>query len=448
MVEPAKDDKSSEKPVQKTSDSTPASPTTTGAKPAASARKGSGLIGKLFTGLVLLLILLGAAGYAALIFRDKDERVKVAADYIESELAQAQHLMNTAPQRLTELLGEKKAPVAEDVSTAAPAPGPSDEPTPPATATELPAIDKQIAEPAPANEKPAATTPAESEKAPEAPKTAERSKEAAPEKIVEPPHSTEAAIKTPEPAKEIIAAPKPVEKPVESAPSTPTATATGAAANDDLTAKDLVNALEGRIEALSEEVKTLREKLDQPKNETRATPVAGGASSEAATVVIAFALQKELDAGRPYADEIAALTRTGADQALLDVLSPMATSGAPTGVQLRDQFKPIAKKIHAEEPSEQQDLASHLLHGASKLVHVRPAGTDHPETLDGNLAKIDAALTHDNFVAAAAAFAAMPEWARTQAGEFAQTLDKRAAIAKAAEDLLHGAIAGLGGVKK
>ena len=446
MVEPAKDDKSSEKPVQKTSDSTPASSATTGAKPAASARKGSGLIGKLFTGLILLLILLGAAGYAALIFRDKDERVKVAADYIESELAQAQHLMNTAPQRLTELLGEKKAPAVEDVSTAAPASAPSDEPTPPATATELPAIDKQIAEPAPANEKPAATTPAESEKAPEAPKTAERSKEAAPEKIGEPPHSTEAAIKTPDPAKEIIATPKPIEKPVESAPSAPTAAS--AAANDDLTAKDLVNALEGRIEALSEEVKTLREKLDQPKNETRATPVAGGASSEAATVVIAFALQKELDAGRPYADEIAALTRTGADPALLDVLSPMATSGAPTGVQLRDQFKPIAKKIHAEEPSEQQDLASHLLHGASKLVHVRPAGTDHPETLDGNLAKIDAALTHDNFTAAAAAFAAMPEWARMQAGEFAQTLDKRAAIAKAAEDLLHGAIAGLGGVKK
>ena len=41
-------------------------------------------------------------------------------------------------------------------------------------------------------------------------------------------------------------------------------------------------------------------------------------------------------AGRPYADEIAALTRTGADPALLGVLSPMADSGAPTGAQLRD----------------------------------------------------------------------------------------------------------------
>lgn len=435
MVEPAKDDKSPEQPVQKASDSGASSPAATGAKPKAAARKGSGLIGKLFTTLVLLLILLGVAGYAALIFRDRDERIKVAADFIENELAQAQQLMNVAPQRLTALLGDKTPSGAGEASATAPLPATSDEP-PVATATELPAIDKQIAEPAPANEKPATTPPAETEKASEVPKTAESTNVLEPEKVVEPPHPAETAIKAPETPKPLIAAPGSVEKPVESA------------ANDDLTTKDLVNALEGRIDALSDELKSLRERLDQPKNETRATPVAGGASGEAATVVIAFALQKELDSGRPYADEIAALTRTGADQALLDILSPMASGGAPTGAQLRDLFKPLAKKIHAEEPAEQQDLASHLIHGASKLVHVRPAGTDHPESLDGNLARIDAALTHDNFAAAAAAFAAMPEWARTQAGEFGQTLDKRAAIAKAAEDLLHGAIAGLGGVRK
>ncbi len=438
MVEPAKDDKSPEQPVQKASDSTGAKSQTSsaGAKTATPARKGSGLIGKLFTSLVLLLILLGVAGYAALMFRDKDERIKVAADYIESELVQVQNLIDTAPKRLTALLGEKKLAAAGDNPTSAPTPA-DEAASSPAVQTELPSIDKQSAEPAPV-----------SEKASEAQKAAEQLKVAKPEKVVEAPHLAETPIKAPEPPKEMVAAPKPIEKPVESAPPAMVDAKTSTVANDDLSATDLVNALEGRIEALSEEVKSLRERLDQPKNETRATPVAGGASSEAATVVIAFALQKELDAGRPYADEIAALTRTGADPALLDVLSPMANSGAPTGAQLRDQFKPIAKKIHAEEPAEQQDLASHLIHGASKLVHVRPTGTEQPETLDGNLAKIDAALTHDNFVAAAATLAAMPEWTRTLAGEFAQALDKRAAIAKAAEDLLHGAIAGLGGVKK
>ena len=411
MVEPAKDENNTQQPAQKTPDSREGRKS----QPTAPVRQGSGLIGKLFTSLALLLILLGAAGYAALIFRDKDERVKVAADYIESELGQAQELMNTAPKRIAELLGDKKTAASEDTLASPTRPSSPVEPAPPSAAsTEPPTIDKPVAEPA-------APAPIESEKAADAQKTAEQPKAPEPEKLVEAPRQS----------------PPEAPKPVESAP-----------ARDELSAMDLVHALEGRVEALSEELKNLREKLDQPKNETRATPVAGGSASEAATVVIAFALQKELDAGRPYADEIAALTRTGADPAVLGVLTAMAESGAPTGAKLRELFKPLAKKIRAEEPTEEQDLAAHILHGASKLVRVRPTGTDQPETLDGNLAKIDAALTHDNFAAAAAAFAALPEWARSQAGEFAQALDKRLAIAKASEDLLHGAIGALGGVRK
>lgn len=432
MVEPAKDENKTQPPAQKTPDPkdggksqpTPAA----GAKTAAPGRRGSGLIGKLFLSLVLLLVVLGAAGYATLIFRDKDERVKVAADYIESELGQAQALMNTAPERIVALLGGKKTAAPEDAPASA---------TSPVPAVETPQTSTASPEP-PASEKPAAAAPVEGEAAADVQKTAEQPKASEPEKMVEAPPPA------PEPAKRAEA-----PRAVESAPiAAAQETKTGATDKDELSATDLVNALEGRVEALSEELKILREKLDQPKNETRATPVAGGSAGEAATVVIAFALQKELDAGRPYADEIAALTRTGADPNVLGVLAPMADSGAPTGAKLRELFKPLAKKIRAEEPTEEHDLASHIIHGASKLVRVRPTGTEQPETLDGNLAKIDAALTHDNFAAAAAAYAALPEWARAQAGEFAQSLDKRLAVAKAAEDLLHGAIAALGGVNK
>ena len=431
MVEPAKDEKNTQQPAQKTPDPKDG----TKGRAAAPVRRGSGLIGKLFSALVLLLILLGAAGYGALIFRDRDERVKVAADYIESELGRAQELINTAPKRIARLLGDHKTDASGDAPTSPTNPPPAVEPEQPAAASSEPSgAASQIAEPAPANEKPAAPGAMESDTSTQAEPGAEQSKGPAPEKLVE-------AARPP--------APLETPKPVETTPS-PAALEgkTGAGIKDELSATDLVNALEGRVEALSEELKSLREKLDQPKNETRAAPVAGGSSGEGATVVIAFALQKELDAGRPYADEIAALTRTGADPAVLGVLAPMSESGAPTGARLREMFKPLAKKIRAEEPTEEQDLASHIIHGASKLVRVRPTGSDQPETLDGNLAKIDAALTHDDFAAAAAAFAALPEWARSQAGEFGQTLDKRQAIAKASEDLLHGAIAALGGVKK
>jgi hypothetical protein len=416
MVEPVKDEKKPEQPAQKSTG--PAAGKDAAATPAKSVprgKKASGLIGKLFSALVLLLMIVGAAGYAALIFRDRDERIKVAADFIENELAEAQNLVDTAPKRFAGLLGKKNA--NDDAPASAMSPPPAVDPP----------------QPEPVGDKPAASAQIEGERTPETGKVAEQPKAQAPEMAPE----------APQPA------PQESPKPAESAlmPATPEIK-TAMTAKDDLSVTDLVNALEGRVEALSEEVKSLREKLDQPKNETRATPVAGGASGEAATVVIAFALQKELDAGRPYTDEIAALTRTGADPAILGILTPMAESGAPTGASLREIFKPLAKKIRAEEPTEEQDLTSHIIHGASKLVRVRPTGAEQPETLDGNLAKIDAALTHDNFAAAAAAFAALPEWARSQGDAFAQTLDKRLAVAKAAEDLLHGAIAALGGVRK
>ena len=372
-------------------------------------RKPLSLIVSLFTALLYILVAIGILGYAVLIFRDKDERVKVAADYIERKLDKAQQVINAAPGRFPLLLGGSTIPAAGDSVSGDPPP--AAEPTRP-TVPEPSASDRQEAQSTPAKENPPAPAP-------------------------------ESSLQTQ------TDLPSASTKPVESAtaPAAPEVK-TATVAKDELSSTDLVNALEGRIEALSEELKNLREKQVQSSKETAASQGAGGSSGEAATVVIAFALQKELDAGRPYADEIAALTRTGADPAVLSVLATMAESGAPTGARLRENFKPLAKKIRAEEPTAEQDLATHIIHGASKLVRVRPTGTEQPETLDGTLAKIDAALTHDDYAAAAAAFAALPEWAQSQAGDFAQTLEKRLAVAKASDNLLHGAIAALGGVKK
>ena len=450
MVEPVKDEKNAEQPTQESRGSAAgrqvgATPAADGAKPPTPNPRRSGLMGKLFAALILLLATLGAAGYAALIFRDKDERVKVAADYIESELGEAQSFIDKAPKRLAGLLNREK------IETPDPLPASEASQSAAGSAEPTPTADRPVAEPTPTTEKPAASASDESVKSPESQKTADQPTEKEPEKPSEtiPSPSRESLGQIPPGAasetSQIVEAPKAVDSAAQAGTAE---VKTASPAKDDLTTTDLVYALEGRIEALSEEVRSLREKLDQPKNETRAAPVAGGSSSEAATVVIAFALQKELEAGRPYADEIAALTRTGADPVVLGVLTTMAETGAPTGARLHEIFKPLAKKIRAEEPTVEEDLASHLIHGASKLVRVRPTGTEQPETLDGALAKIDAALTHDNFVAAAAAFATLPAWARSKAGEFAQTLDKRLAIARAADDLLHGAIAALGGVKK
>ena len=77
-------------------------------------------------------------------------------------------------------------------------------------------------------------------------------------------------------------------------------------------------------------------------------------------------------------------------------------------------------------------------------MKVRPVGNAHPETLEGRLEQIAAALTHSDFAAADKLFEALPEEARAEAGDFGQMLRQRAEAARAADDLLHGAIAVLG----
>ncbi|MDP3554616.1 COG4223 family protein, partial [Methylocystis sp.] len=224
-----------------------------------------------------------------------------------------------------------------------------------------------------------------------------------------------------------------------------------------LTASELMTALEGRIDELGNETKALRERLESSKGETRAAPDATAATAAktpdgpAAIVVVAFALQRELEAGRPYALETKALTRLGADPAALAALSPLAEKGAPTAAQLKTDFAPAAKRIRALESGASGDLTEHLMKGASKLVRVRPSGqapTTEAQTVEEKVAHIEAALTHGDLAQASAVFAALPEAAQNEAKDFGATLRARVDAGRAADDLLHGAIAALGATKE
>ncbi|WP_036284480.1 COG4223 family protein [Methylocystis sp. ATCC 49242] len=409
-------------------------------KPPGAARRGGGLLMKLSGSALLLLIAIGAGGYGALIFKDKDPRIRLVADYVESGVGEAQSALDKAQASLAELMGETKPAKGSKVTTYRAAPlAQSPEP-------------EKAPEPVKAPEP--AKAPERVEKAPEAPAAPAQpafsaadavALEARVEATVE--ASNELARKALQLAESALAAAEAAKSGRAAAPG-----ATAPADAGGFTAEEMSSALEGRIDALGDQLKALADRLDSPKNETRAAPEAEAPKAPAAdgaatTVVVAFTLQRELEAGRPYADEIAALTRLGADAGVIASLSPMAEKGAPTGAQLRETFAPIAKRLRAAENHAGGDLAEHLLHGASKLVKVHPTGQPHPETVDGKLDKIDAALVHGDFAAAQAAFESLPEAAQAEGKEFGEMLQQRIAAAKAADDLLHSAIAALGGQK-
>jgi hypothetical protein len=57
------------------------------------ARRAGSLVSRLFFSIVVLLMLLGVAGYGALLLRDTDPRIRVAADYVDEGVTQAKRLI-------------------------------------------------------------------------------------------------------------------------------------------------------------------------------------------------------------------------------------------------------------------------------------------------------------------------------------------------------------------
>ncbi len=418
-------------------------------RPAPKRRRG-GVLSKLAVSTLALLIGLGAAAYAVLTFRDLDPRVGLAADYVEQGLAEAQGALDKAQGLIADLTGSPKptpkAPPRHALLEKAPlAPAPATEPSP-------------AAEPAEVAPKPPEPAPVEAAKEPEKPAEAP-APEAKREEIPQlPPKPTEIAQEpapAPTPAPAPIAAEPPKSASVPPKPETRDA--------EGFTDRDLISALEGRIEALSDEVQTLRQKLDRPKSEGRAAPDTEVSKTEeaakpapaplaspaapdttSARVVVAFALQRELDAGKPYGEEIAALSRLDAEPA--PILIELADKGASTGGQLRESLQAIAKKLEAHEAHADQPhgVTEQLLDSASKLVKVRPAGRIHPESLVGKIERIESALGHNDFMAAESLFDSLPEETKAEAKEFGETLHRRSEAAKAADDLLRNAVAALG----
>lgn len=410
-------------------------------------RRSGGVAAKLVVSTLALLVALGAAGYGALTFRNVDPRVGDVANQIDAGLVAAQGAVDKARGFLDDLTGSAKpAPKAPsrhallDKAPLAPAP---------ATAESAPA--------------PAPPAPAESVKEPEKPVEAPAT-EAKPLDIPEPAQKPVETVEEPTPLPP--PAPAPVVTPVETPKPAPAAKGEARDA-DGFTDRDLISALEGRIEALSDEVLALRQKLEAPKSEARAAPeievpkadetpkpapaavVVPTVDTASATVVVAFALQHDLEAGKPFAEEIAALSRLKAEPAPAPALIEFSEKGAPTGAQLRESLQGVAKKLEAHEAHsgaahEGGNLTGQLLESASKLVKVRPAGQVHSESVAGKVQRIETALGRNDFADAESLYDSLPDEAKAEAKGFGETLHQRSEAAKAADDLLRGAIAAIG----
>ncbi|WP_264044998.1 COG4223 family protein [Methylobacterium flocculans] len=172
-------------------------------------------------------------------------------------------------------------------------------------------------------------------------------------------------------------------------------------------------------------------------------------------VVSADRIVTALNTGAPYADALAALRGLEpGDPARLTAVAAFADKGAPTARSLAAEFRPIAEKIAASRRAAQTravaetgDIGTKLMSMAESIVQVRrvesqgsgSAAQPAPDTTP----KVQEALDRGAIKEAAEAFAALPEAARTEAGEFGIKLRSRAAAGDAAQGLLAEAFKGL-----
>lgn len=393
--------------------------------PAPDAPRKRSPLASLLSALLLLTALAAALAYGATTFRDRDERLAAIADYVDEGVAQIRALISADDDvRITasgKLITPRTAPTE-----------------PVATRMVVPPGDNAAAEPVSPSEAPPVALPPQTvaEPVPARPDLA-----ALEQRLAAAEDNARRALAA---AQDALAAAKAV------------GSATNPAAPADaLSGADIASALEGRVDTLTDQIAALRAQLEAPKSDARAAPEQSVARSEGAgdastaRVILAYALQRELEAGRPYADEIAALERLGVDPATTAAAAAFAERGAPTGAALRQSFAPIAKKLRMQEAA-QGGLTEHLLQGAGKLVRVRPIGQGESEaaTADDRIARIEAALSANDIAGASRALEALPEAAKADAKDFADLLHRREEAAREASELLHGAIVALGGAKK
>lgn len=173
--------------------------------------------------------------------------------------------------------------------------------------------------------------------------------------------------------------------------------------------------------------------LAAPKSENRVPPSEEAAGGGATAAILATSLVDRLDAGAPYAQELAALTRLGADGAKLAALKPFADTGAPTLASLRVDFVKRAPTVAAAAtPAEEGGVWDRFIDHMRKLVRVHNVGDPAANDPEALTSRIAAALAHGDLAQALEAYRRLPQAAQRDAADWAKAAEAREAAGEAA----------------
>jgi hypothetical protein len=187
-----------------------------------------------------------------------------------------------------------------------------------------------------------------------------------------------------------------------------------------------LDSLETQVSDLASTVETLSGRIDSElSNQDPKTERA--LARAAATAVALSGLLRQVDSGRAYKDELAALRPLIGEDADLDILTAHAESGLATAEQLARQFGEASDAILTadSQDAESGGIVARLASGARSLVRIRPAGPVKGDSRAAIVLRIDAALRAGDIETAQAEWQTLDEVARTAAEDWGKALQAR-----------------------
>jgi hypothetical protein len=160
-------------------------------------------------------------------------------------------------------------------------------------------------------------------------------------------------------------------------------------------------------------------------------------------VVLADRLIDTLNQGVPFADVLGSLRGFSPAPERVQALEPLAASGAPTVVALRQEFGSVSERIERASRGEAEGVVDRLLRMTDRVVSVRAVGDPNSKAVPDLVARIESALERGALRDAAAAWDALPEASRRVAEGWGQRLKARIAADEAARGIAADAIAAL-----
>jgi hypothetical protein len=200
--------------------------------------------------------------------------------------------------------------------------------------------------------------------------------------------------------------------------------------------------LQTRIDALEQQLAQVEAALNTPKTVLRAPQEPDSKqdpqqANAPAIAIIAGNLVQKIASGAPFATEIAALDKLGADKTKLAALQPAAAKGIVTTRALSEQFSALVPSLLAgEKPAAQEGFFEKLKDHAASLVRIRRLDDLSGDDLAARIARTQAALAHDDLDRALQEWASFPAAAKSASAQWAEAAKARAgtlATAKAIE---------------